>query len=178
MVYGVKMVKVYQISVPEYHVRSKPDWNKIGSKIDKVIKKYFLGKKAAIRCLSSNDHKGKSINEMVKIIKKSGTDRYCSKRKGDRYENIENKKIDFFALDFKIKDNSKIMEQFIEPFYLWPPKFGDKPKRLDIVIIYDISKLKRVIHQYEGRDDIKKDGFVFKDPNNKKEALLGVIKIL
>ena len=70
------------------------------------------------------------------------------------------------------------MKNFIEPFYLYPPTIrGANPVRLDIVIIYDLSKLKRVVHQYEGRTDIKKDGFVFKNPENKKDAVLGIIKI-
>lgn len=171
-------IPVYSISVPEYHVKSKPDHKRIGEKIDKLIKKYFLGQKVAIRTLGSQEHKGKSVDNLIKLIKKLGYDRYNPKRKGDRYENVENKKIDFFALDFKINKNTKIMEKFIEPFYTWPPKQrGSKPIRLDIIIIYDLSKLKRIIHKYEGRTDIKRDGFVFKDIGNKKEAILGIIKI-
>jgi len=172
-------IPVYQITLPEYHVKTKPDYVRIGEKIDKIIKKHFLDKKVAIRCLGSQEHKKKSLKNLIQIIKKFGTDRYDSKRTGDRYENVDKKDIDFFALDFNIKPQSKIMEQFIEPFYLYPPKIrGAKPVRLDIVILYDLSKLKRVIHRYEGRKDIKKDGFIFKNPENKKEAILGIVKIL
>ena len=168
----------YQIKISEYHVRSKPDHRKIGAKIDKVIKKYFLGKKVAIRCLSSEDHKGKSVNEVVKIIKKLGTDRYSKTRKGDRYENIEGKHIDIFALDFKITKKGEYLKYFIEPFYDLAIKYNGRPVRLDIVIIYDLSKLKQVVHSYKGREgENKKDGFVFKDPDNKKGALLGIIKL-
>ena len=172
------IIPIYNVKVPKYNIKSKPDWIFIGAKIDKIIKRYFLGKKVAIRCLSSNEHNGKPIDDLIKIIKKLGTDRYNPKRKGERYENIENKKIDFFALDFKIKKDSVIMENFIEPFYTWPIKFGEKPIRINIAIIYDLSKLKRVLHKYKGRNDIKKDGFVFKNPENKREALKGIIKIL
>jgi len=45
------------------------------------------------------------------------------------------------------------------------------------IIVYDFSRLKRVLHKYEGRADIKRDGFAFKNSENKKEALLGIIKI-
>ena len=171
-------IPVYNAKVPEYNVKSKPDWFSIGAKIDKTIKKYFLGKKVAIRCLSSKEHNGMAIDDLIKIIKKLGTDRHNPKRKGERYENIENKKIDFFALDFRIKKDSAIIENFIEPFYTWPIKFGGKPIRINVILIYDLSKLKRVYHQYKGRNDIKKDGFVFKNPENKRKALLGIIKIL
>ncbi|MAG47536.1 hypothetical protein CL617_02945 [archaeon] len=172
------MIPVYQIKIPEYTVKEKPDWVNIGIKIDKKIKKHFPNKKIAIRCLSSKDHKGKSISQVINIIKKIGHDRYNPKRKGDRYENIQNKHIDFFALGFTVKPKTIMLENFIESFYVWPLKFNKKPTRLEIVIIYDLSKLKRIPHQYEGRNDIKKDGFVFKNPKNKKEALLGIMKIL
>jgi hypothetical protein len=171
-------IPVYSISIPEYKVGTKPDSEKIGAKVDKLIKKYFLGKRVAIRCLGSQEHKRKSAANLINIIKQLGYDRYDSQRKGDRYENVENKKIDFFAIDFNIKEKTKIMEKFIEPFYLYPPLIrGAKPIRLDIVIVYDLSKLRRVLHQYYGRRDIKRDGFVFKDPENKKDALLGIIKL-
>lgn len=173
-------IPVYQITVKDYActAKVKPDWAAIGARIDKKIKEHFLGKRAAIRCISSHEHKGKSVNDIVKIIRRLGTDRYDPHRKGDRYENIGDKKIDFFAIDFTIRPKSVIMEKFIEPFYTWPRQSGNKPVRLDVAIIYDLSKLKRVVHQYEGRSGIKKDGFVFKNPNKKKDALLGIIKIL
>lgn len=165
-------IPVYKISVSEYNVKKKSDWEKIGSKIDVIIKKHFMGKKIAIRCLSSDEH-DKSTDDLIKIIKKLGVDKYDPSRKGDRYENVDNKHIDIFALDFLV--NSKdIMKIFIESFYVYPKK----PIRIDIAIIYDAAKLKRVLHRYEGRIDIKRDGFVFKDPENKKDALLGIIKIL
>ncbi|MBI2136107.1 hypothetical protein HYU06_03480 [Candidatus Woesearchaeota archaeon] len=70
------------------------------------------------------------------------------------------------------------MENFIEPFYTWPKKFGEKPVRIDIAVVYNLSKLRRVVHKYKGRSDIKRDGFVFKDQKNKRDALLGIIQIL
>lgn len=170
-------IPVYKISVPEYRVDERPNFKSVGSKIDKLIIKHFLNKRVVIRCIGSKDHPGKSADDLIKIIKEIGTDRYDLNRKGDRYENIENKQIDIFALDFKITENGAYTEQFIEPFYFWPKKFGKLPIKLDILIIYDREKFKRVVHKYEGRDDVKKDGFVFKE-NNKKDALMGIIKII
>jgi hypothetical protein len=198
-------ISVYQVTVPEYKIRNfrkiselayynehwkplkvpkvyidnQPDFKKIGSKIDNCLKKHFLNKEVAIRVLGSEEHNGKSINDLVKIIKQFGHDRYDSKRKGDRYENIENKKIDFFATDFKISKNNSYLEHFLEPFYYWPLYDRGKPIRIDIAIIYDLSKLKIVEHRYKGREnELKKDGFVFKYPNNKPDSILGIIKIL
>ena len=67
-----------------------------------------------------------------------------------------------------------MMRQFIWSFY----ELAEKPERIDIVIVYDLAKLRRVVHRYEGRTDIKRDGFVFREPDKKTDALLGIIKVL
>ena len=166
------MVPVYSVKV-EYSVRTKPDYAAVGGKIDRLIRKHFLGRRVAIRCLGSQEHSC-SLSEIVSIIKKLGTDRYSPKRKGEKYGNVDNKKINFFALDFTIRKNGEYMRQFIEPFYTYPKK----PVRIDVVIIYDLAKLKRILHRYEGRKGVKRDGFVFREPKNKPTALLGIIKVL
>jgi len=169
----------YNIKIPQVYWDNKPDFEKIGSKIDNTLKKHFLGKKVAIRVLGSEEHKGKSISEMIKIIKKLGHDRYDPTRKGDRYENLDNHHIDFFALDFKVEKDKSYFKDFLEPFYFWPISDREKPIRIDIAIVYDLSKLKIVEHRYKGREkELKKDGFVFKNPENKPDAILGIIKIL
>ena len=171
-------ISVYSISVPEYHVKKEPDAANIGAKIDKVLRKRFLGQRVAIRCLGSQEHRGKSIDELAEIIKKLGTDKYDPNRKGEKYENVGNKRIDFFALDFKITNKGSYMENFIEPFYIYPIQENKRPVRIDIIVLYDLSKLKRVLHRYQGRTDIKRDGFVFKNPENKPDAIKGIIKVL
>lgn len=127
-------IPVYSIKVPEYSVATKPDSVKIGSKIDKTIKRHFLGQRVAIRCLGSQEHKGKSASDLVRIIKKLGTDKYDPARKGEKYENVENKRIDFFALDFKITSSGVYMKNFIEPFYTYPKQDKKPPVRIDVII--------------------------------------------
>lgn len=169
----------YGLEIPLAYEKEKPDFSKIGEKIDCCLKRHFLGKEVAIRVLGSEEHKGKSIDDVIEIIKDIGHDRYNPKKRGDRYENIENKEIDFFALDFKVKDKEEYFKHFIEPFYYWPIADNRGPIRVDIAIIYDLTQLKVVEHQYEGREgEIKRDGFVFKYPDQKKRAILGIIKIL
>lgn len=171
-------VSIIKIKLPEYQVDMQPDFKAIGRKIDRSIKQHFLGQKLVIRCLGSQDHPGKTIEELITIVQKLGTDRYDPNRTGDRYENLDNKPIDIFALDFKITEKGNYLEHFIEPFYVWPKENGSNPIKLDIILLYDRSKLKKVFHKYEGRDDIKKDGFVFKEPNSKSEALKAIIKVI
>ncbi|MBI2655874.1 hypothetical protein HYX06_05640 [Candidatus Woesearchaeota archaeon] len=169
----------YNLKIPKVYLDNKPDFAKISAKIDNCLKKRFLGKKVVIRALSSEEHKGKSISELINIIKKMGHDRYDSKRKGDRYKNIDKKHIDLFALPFTIKKNEEYFKQFIEPFYYWPIADRKKPIRIDIAVVYDPNQLEVVEHRYKGREkEIKKDGFIFKNPNRKPDAILGIIKIL
>jgi hypothetical protein len=169
----------YEIKIPRAYEENKPNFSKIGQKIDNCLKKHFMNKKIAVRLLDSMEHKGKSIDDMVNIIKKLGHDKYNPKRTGDRYKNIDKKHIDFFALDFKVKLKGEFTKHAIESFYYWPIADRNKPIRIDIAIIYDLSQLKIVEHQYKGREgEIKKDGFVFKYPNKKVDAILGIIKIL
>jgi hypothetical protein len=170
-------IPIFEIHLPEYNVKTTPDHKSIGKKIDAIIIKNFLGDKIAIRGLGSQEHPSKTQDELIEIIKQQGIDRYDPKRRGDRYENIGNKKIDFFAIDRKITQKSRVSSYLIKPFYKYPPQFGRVPIKVDILIIYDMAKLKRVVHQYEGRKDIKRDGFVFKDQNNKPDAIKAIIKI-
>jgi len=170
-------MNVYTVRAPGYKVGKAPDAAAIGAKIDTIIKKHFSGRRVAIRCLGSQEHRGKSTNDIVRIIKKLGTDRYDPERRGEKYENVQGKHIDLFALDFRISPKGRYMENFIGPFYTYPKQEGRKPVRIDVIIIYDLSKLKRVPHRYEGREDIKRDGFVFRCPD-KKDTLLGIIKVL
>ena len=57
--------------------------------------------------------------------------------------------------------------------------FSDKEGQHSKQVVYDLTKLKsvRTTHTHDGYPVTKRDGFVFKDPNNKANALLGIIKI-
>ena len=167
-----------ELDIPKIYFDKQPDFKSIGKQVDSVFRKHFLDKTIVVRALGSQEHKDKTIDEIIEIIKKKGYDRYDPKRKGDRYENIENKHIDFFALPFHITKKGKYFRHLIEPFYFWPIHDRGEPIKIDIAIIYDFSKLDLVEHQYKGREgEIKRDGFVFKYPNNKPDSVLGIIKI-
>ena len=122
-----------------------------------------MGRKIGFRLLGSMEHPGKSVQDIIKIIKKLGYDRYAPKRIGDRYEKIEGKKIDFFALDFtvgNVKEEECVMHA-LESFYYYPIITREKPIRVDIGIVYDLNQLRIIEHQYKGREgEIKRDGFV------------------
>lgn len=169
-----------QISIPtpNYTVDSEPDYKAIGKLIDVELKKHFLGKKILLRGIGSQEHPNKTANELVQIIADTGTDRYDKERVGDRYENTENKHIDLFAFPAEVTPELELGWQVIYGFYHSAIGVHGRPTRIDILTVYDAEQLEVVEHQYEGRDDIKRDGFVFKDPKKKNKAVLGIIKLI
>ncbi len=169
----------YGIEIPEIYEDNKPNFEKYGRIIDGCLKEHFLGKKVAIRVLGSCEHPNRTQDELIEIIKEIGHDRYDADRTGDRYENIENKEIEIFAMPpYVVKENEEYFKNFLIPFYYWPIKQRGYPVRVDIAIIYNPALLIEVPHIYKGREnELKKDGFVFKDPKNKSNAIIGIIKI-
>lgn len=172
-------IPVYTIRLPEYQVNTRPDYKALGKVVDDELKKHFMGQMVGLRALGSQEHPGKSIDELIEIIQRDGTDRYDPERSGDRYDNLENRHIDLFLLRRKISERSKIFWQLAWSFYESPLKLRGQPVRVDILVIYDLTKLKavRTTHTHEGYPVTKRDGFVFREPDKKNEALLGIIKI-
>ena len=185
-------VKVIEISLPEYNIKKKPNYIKIGKKVDKVLEKNFPDGKYIIRALSSDDHQGVSLNKLVKIILEKGTDRYDPKRKSIAHEEFSGYDYDIQAGTFEIK-NSKLV---IPKDYKYPTEFGDAvyhfyehtpldrgyAVRLDLLIIYDPTKLMRARKFHSKargvRKGLNKYLYKFKNRKNKKGALLGIVKIL
>ena len=170
-------IPIYSINLPEYRVDKEPNHEEVGRVVDTQIKQHFLGQDIAIRALASIEHPGKSIDELIEIIKTLGTDRYDSQRVGDRYENVQGKHIDFFALPFRVTEKSEMFSELTWPFYHWGIKSRGHPLRVDILTIYDPAQLEVVEHTYQGRTDIKKDGFIFKNPAEKQKTIEALFKI-
>lgn len=170
-------MKLVELSLSEYRVETEPDHKAIGEKVDAVLKEHFMGQTVLLRALGSMEHPGKSVDDIIKIIKETGTDRYNRERQGDRYANKEGKHIDLFALRRTISERSKIFWQLSWSFYASPLKVRGKAIRVDIITVYDPKKLKAVNHQPINHPHVKRDGFVFKDPEHKADAILGIIKI-
>lgn len=173
-------MKVLTVHAPEYSIDTRPDYKRVGAIVDAELKKHFMSQVVGLRALGSQEHPGKTIDELIEIIKRTGTDRYDPARAGDRYDNIEGKHIDVFLLRRKITERSKIFWQFVWSFYESPLKVRDYSVRADILVVYDLSQLKavRTTHTHEGRPIAKRDGYIFRDPANKADAVLGIIKII
>lgn len=170
-------MKTLQVSLPHYTVDKVPDHKALGNIVDVVIKDNFMGQSILVRGIASSVHPGKTVDEMIDTIARTGTDRYDSTRKGDRYENVEGKHIDLFAFPHTVTEGSSIFADVVYGFYHSALGFHGRAVRIDILTIYDANQMQEVLHHYEGRDDIKEDGFTFKDPANKTQALIGIIRI-
>jgi hypothetical protein len=172
-------IPVYEVTLPEYNFNNgEPDHKAISKPVDEELRKHFMGKKILIRGLGSHEHDGKSVDELIEIIKTTGTDRYDPKRIGDRYTNVGDKYFDLCALRRTISERSRIFWQLSWSFYASPLKERGYPVRVDILTIYDPKKLRAVTYSPIGQSDrVMRDGFVFKDPSKKADAILGIIKI-
>jgi hypothetical protein len=178
------MIKTSIISLPlpEYTIVTQPDYRTLGAKIDKVVEDNFNGKDVAIRALSLTDHPELTLDSFTDIIIKTGTDKYDPNRKGVAYEEFSAYNADLQAYACRVGkdpiDGADLIKKFYENVLL------DRGYRLriDLLIIYDLHQLVRA-----EKVDLSKPGvhprlepylFRFKDPDNKPQALLGIIKIL
>jgi len=184
--------KVIEVHLPEYNIKKKPDYVKLGKKVDKVIEKSFPDGKYILRALSSDDHPNLSLNKLADIILKTGTDRYDPNRKGVCHDEFSGYDYDIQAGTITIK-NGKLA---IPKNYKYPTEFGDViwhfyehtpldrgyAVRIDLLLIYDPKQLTKARKFYPKAQSVRRGLnnylYRFKHPENKKDALLGIIKIL
>lgn len=174
----IQQVPVYTIHLPKYRVTTEPDHKGLGKIVDAELKKHFMGQTVLVRALGSQEHPGKSVDEIIEIIKTTGTDRYDPQRIGDRYTDVDGKRFDLCALRRTISARSKIFWQLSWSFYRSPLKERGYPVKIDILTIYDPKQLKAVTYRPVGQNGrVMRDGFVFRDPANKTAAIKAIFKI-
>jgi len=167
-------------NVPVKYIESEPDFGTFEIELTNVLFDKFPQKKLCIRGVSLSEHNllngsALSVAELVEIIARDGSDRYNPNVAGDRYGNVENKRIDFFALDFDTCGGENNFWYMFNTFYYYGiDKYGE-PRMVDVITVYDTEKLDRVEYMYEGDDEIRSDAFVF--PSGDITALLGIITI-
>ena len=167
---------IYTIDLPKYQIESKPSFAGIGKVVDDALREHFLNETIVVRGVASSAHEI-SAYELIEIIRETGTDRYDRNREGDRYDNVDNKQIDFFAFRRKVTPKTQLFRDIAWGFYHSAKAVHGRPERIDIVIIYDSSAVKFVLHRYEGREKAKRDGFVFRNPDEKPNAVKAIIHI-
>jgi hypothetical protein len=174
-------IPVYTISLPEYKIEPQTDWLAVGRKLDKLIEAHFPGRRLAIRGIGLVDHPGRSLEELVSTILHLGTDKYDPHREGLYY--ARDAVSDIHAgpcivteagLQAQKHLESSVMAKVLRLFYVGALADRGYSIRLDILTLYDLNQLEPV------QDGLPEESyeFAFKHPDRKREALLGVIKIL
>tara|TARA_Y100000310_G_scaffold340337_1_gene435727 strand:+ start:185 stop:724 length:540 start_codon:yes stop_codon:yes gene_type:complete len=177
--------------LPEYNIKTKPDYLKLGQKVDEVLESDFLDGTYIVRAISSDDHKDLLLHELMNIIERTGTDKYDANRKGVCHDEFLGYDYDIQAGTIEIK-NRRIM---MPKSYTYPTVFGDTiwhfyehalidrgySVRIDLLLFYDSNQLRRARKKYPEALGVRKglDQYLykFKDPKNKKDALIGIVKI-
>lgn len=137
--------------IPRAYEDNKPDFDAVSKHLVEMLRDHFNGERIGLRLLSSDEHEGKSVKELIEIIKELGHDRYDPNRRGDRYENIDNLPIDIFALAFKVGEEKEeaSIKYALESFYYYPIINKKPPIRIDLGVVYNLDHLKPVAHRYE-----------------------------
>lgn len=174
-------INVLSIELPEYRIDSSPDLENIGQKLSTFIQEHFSGQQIAIRCLGLADHPSMTMDQLVETIKKLGTDRYDPERKLVCHDFYVAQGVDptdsIFASEYNPASGAELMREIIDDFYEGALADRGFRIRIDLILIYDLSHLRIFPIDY-GNGDIGNECFVFNDPEQKREALLGIIKVL
>lgn len=176
--------KVITISLPKYTIEDKPDYQAIGSRIDKTIEENFEGT-FLLRALSATDHPQYTLDQLVETILKTGTDKYDPNRKGVAHEEFEPYKPDLQAGIITIQNGKIIGESFSEAIRrFYENTLIDRGYRLriDLLVLYDPNQMLQAEKVDESRPGVaphlEQYLWRFKDPKRKERALVGIIKIL
>ena len=166
-------VKIWTVITSGYATKKKVNYSDLGEVLDQIIQSNFLGKTIVMRLVGSQDHH-KTVTELVPIIKKTGTDRYDPQRKMIFHDFYAKHNPDLFASLIKVS-TLPIMAKQLEEFY--SKTIGDRKKgiRADIITLYNQKSLRMIKHVYDDQEE--RDCFTFKDPQQKRKALLGIIMI-
>ena len=113
-------------------------------------------------------------DELVKKIIAFGSDRF--EAKNDNAISVNDKYIDLFGLACKVEGPISI--SILNGFHVWRPMSLETPQRkVDIWTVYDAGQLENVKYFHSHYTVKAKDGYIFKNPERKTDALLGVLVI-
>lgn len=170
------MVKVIEISLPEYKPNERPESVEIGQKLDQLLVDNFYGETVVIRCVGMRDHPNLTLDKLAESVVKYGIDKYDKERNGVADHMVPEKYRDRFIYGEEVKvDKFKGpgMDLIIDDFY--DGAIGDRgyPIRVDLIMIYKRDAFLRLENIYPGV--VESDVFVFERPP--EVSLLGIIKI-
>lgn len=164
--------KIIHIECPAYILSKKLDYIKAGNEIDSALNENFMNQYVMIRAIQSSKHK-MPRDKLIERIIEYGNDRYDSN--SEYAANVTDRPIDLFGLVCKI-EGQPIAKELLEGFHKWKPKCEEKPQhKADIWMILDPKQFEQVEYNHS-RFNIKvSDAYVYKNPNNKPDALIGIV---
>ena len=176
--------KIVTISIPEYTIESQPDYEAVGSKIDRALEQNFEGE-FLLRSLSLVDHPQYTLDEFVDVIINLGTDKYDPDRKGVEYEIFEPYQADIQASLIHIEDGKLQSDSYgedVKRFYENVLLDRGYHLRIDLLTLYDPTQMTRAekINEKKIGVDPRFEKYLwnFKDTEKKQGALVGIVKIL
>ncbi len=172
-------IPVHELALPEYTVASRPDYRAIGRKIDDKLCELYLGRAIVLRGITIDDHPGKSLDDLVEIVCDLGHDLYSPDREGVHYPTdfkIDMHAVLFGEVDGIVRQETEYSWDMVASFYEGPPSDRNGPPiRLDLMMVFDPDQLEYV--QVPWTEDYS-CMYRFRFPQRKREALLGVIRLL
>ncbi|MFA5047839.1 MAG: hypothetical protein WC516_02230 [Patescibacteria group bacterium] len=176
--------KIIAIDLPEYNIDAQPDYKVIGDKIDKAVAENFEGS-FLVRELSMADHPQLNVDELAEIIVKTGTDKYDPNRKGVSHEEFEPYQADLQAGQVVVENgriNGESFAEDVKRFYENALLDRGYRLRIDLVVLYNPDKLVQAEKidktKPSTKPQLEKYLWRFKNPNNKQQAVIGIIKVL
>ncbi len=165
------MTKIIKTDCPEYNFDREPDLKKIGKKIDKVLTDNFNSKDIILRCVQSGKHESKQA--LIDHIIRSGSDYY--EAESHKATNMADRKIDLYGYACTV-GKSNIGYHMLEGFHIFKPKCLEKPQYpVDIWMIYNPEQLENVEYLHQRYNVIARDGYLFKNKDDKRKVLIGLI---
>ena len=190
-------VKVVAVSVSDYTVASEPDYHATGVKVDRAIETNFPDGIYIVRGISVDDHPGRTLDDLVRVIQETGTDKYDPERKPVAHADFAAYDYDIQAGAVEIKDSRLIpdgsrrsdgsrrhLTVFGEIAYLFfkhAPLDRGHPVRIDLLLVYDPRKLVKAKLRPGAkgvREGLAQHLYRFVDREHKRGALLGLVEIL
>ncbi|MBN2459857.1 hypothetical protein JXB28_06245 [Candidatus Woesearchaeota archaeon] len=165
------MAEVSEVYTPAYDAGKQIDYKRIAEKIDAHLREKYEGQKIVIRPLSASEHHPEQLDDLIERIRSTGTD---AKEPGAQGLGQAKPSYDFIGTYHEVSSGSST-EPALKKFYEKHLGKGQEPVKLDLMLVYGAEHVEKV--PYDGKGYDSHDAYKFKSPDNKKEALKGIIKI-
>jgi hypothetical protein len=186
------------ISLPTYSVTDPPDAEAFGAVLDEVIRNTFGQegpREIGIRSVSLFDHPGHSHDSLGDVIVASGTDRHDPGRTSPLSEAYDPFGVELHIVPCTVSAISlhspmcdgttfygttqSVMAEAVSDYYAGPPLDREGvPLRIDLLTIYDLRHLEGIPIPFHVGEKPPFSACRFRHPDSRKEAVLGVIKVL